>query len=115
MNPDGTNLALALEQSNVIEVFDFDNETGKVSKPISMTLPDKSYVYGIEFSPDGSLLYVSAAGTGEIYQYNLQGTAMVPRPRRPVPAAEVCAIICCFLLCCIALAPGLAWCRARRG
>ncbi len=72
VNPDGTNLALALEESNVIEVFDFDNESGKVSKPISMTLPDKSYVYGIEFSPDGSLLYASAAGTGEIYQYNLQ-------------------------------------------
>ncbi|GCC50637.1 hypothetical protein SanaruYs_08550 [Chryseotalea sanaruensis] len=72
VNPDGTNLALALEESNVIEVFDFDNESGKVSKPISMSLPNGSYVYGIEFSPDGSLLYVSAAGKGEIYQYNLQ-------------------------------------------
>lgn len=72
VNPDGTNLALALEESNVIEVFDFDNESGKVSKPISMSLPNGSYVYGIEFSPDGSLLYVSAAGTGEIFQYNLQ-------------------------------------------
>ncbi|NBP67961.1 MAG: hypothetical protein EBR30_13235 [Cytophagia bacterium] len=72
VNPDGTNLALALEESNVIEVFDFDNESGKVSKPISMSLPTGSYVYGIEFSPDGSLLYVSAAGTGEIFQYNLQ-------------------------------------------
>jgi outer membrane protein OmpA-like peptidoglycan-associated protein len=72
VNPDGTNLALALEETNVLEVFDFDNLTGKVSSPISMSLPDKSYVYGIEFSPDGSLLYASAAGTGEIYQYNLQ-------------------------------------------
>lgn len=72
VNPDGTNLALALEESNVIEIFDFDNETGKVSSPISMTLPAGSYVYGIEFSPDGSLLYASAAGTGEIHQYNLQ-------------------------------------------
>lgn len=72
VNPDGTNLALALEESNVIEVFDFDNESGKVSRPISMSLPEKSYVYGVEFSPDGSLLYISAAGTGEIFQYNLQ-------------------------------------------
>jgi outer membrane protein OmpA-like peptidoglycan-associated protein len=72
VNPDGTNVALALEESNVIELFDFDNETGKVSAPISMSLPQGSYVYGIEFSPDGSLLYVSAAGTGEIFQYNLQ-------------------------------------------
>jgi len=72
VNPDGTNVALALEESNVIELFDFDNESGKVSAPISMSLPQGSYVYGIEFSPDGSLLYVSAAGTGEIFQYNLQ-------------------------------------------
>lgn len=71
-NPDGTNVALALEESGVLEIFDFDNETGKVSAPISITLPATSYIYGIEFSPDGSLLYVSAAGTGEIYQYNLQ-------------------------------------------
>lgn len=72
VNPDGTNLALALEESNVIEIFDFNNETGKISTPISITLPAGSFVYGIEFSPDGSLLYASAAGTGEIYQYNLQ-------------------------------------------
>lgn len=72
VNPDGTNIALALEESNVLEIFDFDNATGKVSTPISVTLPTGSYIYGIEFSPDGSLLYVSAAGTGEIYQYNLQ-------------------------------------------
>lgn len=60
VNPDGTNLALALEESNVIEVFDFDNESGKISKPISMSLPNGSYVYGIEFSPDGSLLSISS-------------------------------------------------------
>lgn len=72
VNPDGTNIALALEESNVLEIFDFDNATGKVSAPISITLPNGSYIYGIEFSPDGSLLYVSAAGTGEIFQYNLQ-------------------------------------------
>ncbi len=71
-NPDGTNLALALEETNWMEMFDFDNSTGKVSNPISVKLPDQSYIYGIEFSPNGSLLYVSAAGTGQIYQFNLQ-------------------------------------------
>ncbi len=72
LNPDGTNLAVALEDSQIIEIFDFDNETGKVSSPISITFPEKSYPYGIEFSPNGSLLYASAAGLGEVYQYNLQ-------------------------------------------
>ncbi|MCU0429006.1 MAG: OmpA family protein [Cytophagaceae bacterium] len=71
-NPDGTNLALALEDSNKFELFDFDNATGKVSNPISISLPYGSYPYGVEFSHDGSIMYGSAAGTGKIYQWNLQ-------------------------------------------
>ena len=71
-SPDGTNLALAIEIDNQVEIFDFDNESGKVSNPITLTLSKGSYPYGIEFSANGSLLYVSAAGTGKIYQYNLQ-------------------------------------------
>lgn len=71
-NPDGTNIAVAIEDSNKFELFDFDNLTGVVTNPITFNLPVGSYPYGIEFSPDGSVLYGSAAGTGEVYQYNLQ-------------------------------------------
>ncbi len=71
-NPDGTNIALVLEETNFIELFDFDNATGTLSLPITIKLKDESYVYGVEFSPDGNVLYASAAGTGEIFQYNLQ-------------------------------------------
>ena len=71
-NPDGSNLALALEADGVLELFDFDNSTGVVSNPISVTFPKTAYIYGIEFSPNGSLIYVSGAGVGEIYQFNLQ-------------------------------------------
>lgn len=71
-NPDGTNLALALEEIDVLEIFDFDSNTGVVSQPIKIQVKPKSFIYGIEFSPTGSVLYVSAAGNGEIYQYNLQ-------------------------------------------
>jgi hypothetical protein len=71
-NPDGTNLALALEETDVLEIFDFDSNTGVVSQPIKIQVKPKSFIYGIEFSPTGSILYVSAAGTGEIYQFNLQ-------------------------------------------
>lgn len=72
VNPDGTNIALAIEDDDIIELFDFDNNSGKVTNPISVMMPADTYVYGIEFSPNGSLLYASAAGTGEIYQFNLQ-------------------------------------------
>jgi outer membrane protein OmpA-like peptidoglycan-associated protein len=72
LNPDGTNIALAMEETGVLELFDFDNQAGVVSKPIPMSLPKDKFIYGIEFSPNGSLLYVSGAGAGEVYQYNLQ-------------------------------------------
>ncbi len=71
-NPDGSNLALALENDDIVEIFDFDNAKGIVSQPITLTANPKSYVYGIEFSADGSILYYSAAGKGEVYQVNLQ-------------------------------------------
>ncbi|NJO03911.1 MAG: OmpA family protein, partial [Bacteroidia bacterium] len=71
-NPDGTNLALALEESQLFEVFDFDNASGKVSHPVRGEFPAGFYPYGVEFSPDGSLLYISTPGVGKIYQFNLQ-------------------------------------------
>ncbi len=71
-SPDGSNLALVLEESDLVEVFDFNNESGVVSQPIAIQAKARSYVYGIEFSPDGSLLYYSAGGVGEIWQVNLQ-------------------------------------------
>ena len=71
-SPDGTQIALALENDHLTEIFDFDNLTGKLSNCIQLRLKNESYNYGIEFSHNGSLLYVSAAGTGIVYQYNLQ-------------------------------------------
>ncbi|TAF66497.1 MAG: hypothetical protein EAZ55_06115 [Cytophagales bacterium] len=70
-SPDGTSVALALEESQLFELYDFDNATGKLSNPITLSLEANSYPYGIEFSPDGTRLYGSAAGTGKVYQYNL--------------------------------------------
>jgi outer membrane protein OmpA-like peptidoglycan-associated protein len=72
LNSDGTNIALALEDQHAVELLDFDNATGQVSNPIFLQFPEKSYTYGIEFSPNGSLLYASAAGEGKVYQFNLQ-------------------------------------------
>ena len=54
-SPDGKKLAVAVTRSDFVEIFDFDNTTGRISNPtkIMMTEP-----YGLEFSPDGSLLYI---------------------------------------------------------
>ncbi len=76
LSPDGTNLALALEEEHQVEIFDFDSATGKVSNHINVQLDNNEFPYGIEFSPNGSLLYVTGAGTGSVFQINLQENSM---------------------------------------
>jgi len=55
-----------------VEVFDFDNVTGIPSNVLSLN-PSFPLPYGIEFSPDGSKLYVTswAVQSPTLYQYNL--------------------------------------------
>ena len=64
----GERLALALPYSGVVQVFDFDNSTGMVSNPI--TLSNLHYAYGVEFDSDGNVLYVSTLD-GNLYQYDV--------------------------------------------
>ncbi|QNF31905.1 hypothetical protein HUW51_03895 [Adhaeribacter swui] len=76
-SPDGKKLALALwRDSNLFEVFDFNNATGKVSNPLAFEHYDEAY--GIEFSPDGTKLYGTTNGIGnvapQIWQFNLLGS-----------------------------------------
>jgi gliding motility-associated-like protein len=56
-----------------VQLFDFDITTGIVSNPITlMDLDDEIYQnpYGVEFSPNSKVLYVTVSNNG-IYQYNL--------------------------------------------
>lgn len=53
----GEKLALAISYQDTVQIFDFDRETGEVSNPVS--LPFYDHVYGLEFSPDGNLLYIT--------------------------------------------------------
>jgi WD40 repeat protein len=54
-SPDGKRIALAVTRSDFVEIFDFDNTTGRVSNPSKIKIKEP---YGLEFSPDGSLLYI---------------------------------------------------------
>ncbi len=68
-SPKDDMLALAVTGSNRVDLFDFDNITGE---PYFMMSIDSIFQpYGVEFSPDQTLLYVSCL-TGQIYQFNLQ-------------------------------------------
>lgn len=64
-SPDGTKIAAALYDQGVTQLFDFDNTTGIISSPI--TFLDANY--GVSFSPNGHLLYISSAFY--IYQYDV--------------------------------------------
>lgn len=73
-SPDGTKLAVANSNENSVELFDFDTATGTISNPI--LLLDKPYdevnvLYGIEFSPNSKVLYVTENNVA-LYQFNLQ-------------------------------------------
>ena len=59
---------------NIVQLFDFDNATGRVSNPVSdLNFPTGvSGPYGVCFSPDNTKLYVSYLGNNIIlYQYNM--------------------------------------------
>jgi len=68
-SPDGTKLASAIYGMSLFDLLDFDNSTGIISNAVSSpaSYPD---LYGIEFSPDGSKLYISSDMS--MYQFNLQ-------------------------------------------
>jgi hypothetical protein len=69
-SPDGTRIALAGVIPPLVELYDFDPATGRVSNPLTLIGPDDTYhsPYGISFSPDGSRLYV---GSRNLTQWSL--------------------------------------------
>lgn len=71
VSPNGKKIALVTRINKSVELFDFDNETGIVSNPITF-LPNYAFAYGIEFSPQGKYLYFSTYGPHSyLYQYDL--------------------------------------------
>lgn len=55
------------------QLFDFDNNTGVLSNPISLTgyITGFSHIYGVEFSPNSKLLYISTAFSKTVNQYDI--------------------------------------------
>ena len=80
ISPDGTKIALVHSQGsvgpNILEVFNFDATTGVISAPF-LSVNDRfssfSSVWGLEFSPNSKLLYVTEIESrSRLYQYNLE-------------------------------------------
>lgn len=72
ISPDGTKIAVVLQDTAIMEVLDFDKATGKVSNPIRFQNPGGASLYGLEFSADGSKLYIGVGfGSIVIKQFDL--------------------------------------------
>ncbi len=66
----GGRLAVAAGYLDTVEVFDFGVAGGFVSNPV--TIPVYAHVYGVEFSPDNSKLYVTCYDPeGTLLQFDL--------------------------------------------
>lgn len=67
---DGKKLAVIVHQKNIIELFDFDRQSGQLTNPLK--LAGQFHDYGIAFSPNGKLLYVSNfAAESHLRQYHI--------------------------------------------
>lgn len=72
-------IALALYYTQTYILYDFDNSTGQISNPIVIEIPGRSeYFYGLEFSPDGSKLYLSRRGPSKssLYQFDISSNTV---------------------------------------
>jgi len=67
-SPDGKRIATTTAGAPYWEVLDFDNSSGIVSNAKVQSL---YWTYGVEFSPDSRLLYVTKEIDSKIYQYDL--------------------------------------------
>lgn len=72
ISPDGKKLACGVFSKFTFELFDFDNETGRVYNPISIPTNESLNAYSCEFSPDTKKLYTSSFDSFvRLYQYDL--------------------------------------------
>ncbi|HTF02840.1 MAG TPA: T9SS type A sorting domain-containing protein, partial [Bacteroidia bacterium] len=71
ISPEGDRLAVANFGDYEIQLFNFDNTTGMVTNPVTVSSAYMSY--GIEFSPSGNYLYAAQWnwGSNSIYQYDV--------------------------------------------
>lgn len=70
ISPDGKKLVACHSFLGKAELFDFNAATGEVSNPILLS-NDGTHVYGIEFSTNNKVLYLTAADERKLFQFDL--------------------------------------------
>lgn len=65
-------IAVAINGERMLQLFRFNADTGVLSDCITLKMFGGNTPYGVEFSPDNKLLYVSTVKTGEIFQFDVE-------------------------------------------
>ncbi len=96
VSPDGKQLCQThfpetdgLITNNFFQVFDFDNNTGRLTNPRKISMPN-TYYYACEFSPDSRFLYVSKIFETTIDQYEAYhpDAASIAASKVSIPAMQ---------------------------
>ena len=84
--PDGSKVAITgdIGGNPSIELFDFDNFTGTLCNPQYEQIPDFSGGYGIEFSADGTKVFVTAF---QLHQFDLVNATWFTYPPTEIGGA----------------------------
>ncbi|MFK7784614.1 MAG: gliding motility-associated C-terminal domain-containing protein [Crocinitomicaceae bacterium] len=75
-NIEGTKIVSATGAFHPMEAFDFDASTGVLSNRIDLPIISQDHYYGVEFSPNGELVYATTGTLGpalstSLFQFNL--------------------------------------------
>lgn len=84
-SPDGKKVCVAITWPVAMaELFDFNNNTGILSNPIDLLGYNAGYVfiYGVEFSPNSKLLYVTTGLAGPLINTTLRLATRQPSKHR---------------------------------
>jgi len=65
------NKIAANHRQTSIELLDFDQSTGILSNSTTLNAIDVNRIYGLEFSPDGNLLYITEESSRILYQFDI--------------------------------------------
>lgn len=78
ISPNGSKLAICYgnTSNSRVELLDFNNATGQASNPQIIDTGSGSF-YGVEFSPNGSLLYVTEGNNFNLFQYDLNAVPII--------------------------------------
>lgn len=67
-SPKGNKLGVCVNASNIVDVFDFDKQTGVLSNSINFSSLNITHPYGFAFSQDESNFYITTDSLPRLYQ-----------------------------------------------